>query len=266
VHLADGILESPTLLIGANAAGAALALLVARSGSADERKSAAFTGTLAAFVLAAQALNVPLVPGASAHVIGAGLLTVALGPGRAVLALVAVLMAQALLFADGGLTVLGINALNIAVLPVLAVHATKTALGPRRVALAAGIGTLLGNVLGALSLGTLLWAGANVPAHLSLGWLVAVQGLAGLAEGILTWLAIRHLATWMPSLTGKAPSTPDDVPRRLDRAAATHWRAEQRRGLAWAAIAVGVALVLLPLASGTPDALARVLEQVRPSP
>jgi cobalt/nickel transport system permease protein len=266
VHLADGILESPTLLIGANAAGAALALLVARAGAKDDRRSAAFTGTLAAFVLAAQALNVPLVPGASAHVIGAGLLTVALGPGRAVLALLAVLLVQALLFADGGLTVLGINALNIAVLPVLAVHAIRRVLGPRRVALAAGIGTLLGNILGALGLGTLLWAGAGVPAHLSFGWLVAVQALAGLAEGTLTWLAIRHLATRMPSLSRAAPRAARTVPQRLDRLASAHWHVEQRRGLAWAAIAVGVALALLPLASATPDALARVLEQVRPSP
>jgi len=266
VHLADGIVSSPAILLGLNAAGAALAVLAIRSEEQSPSRSVAFAGTLAAFVLAAQGLNVPLVPGASAHVIGAGLLTVAVGPGRAVLSLLAVLLVQALLFADGGITVLGINALNIAVLPVLAVHSMQKLLGRRRVALAAGLGTFLGNVAGATSLGATLVLGAGVSAKLALGFLIGVQALAGVVEGIFTAMAVRHLAQRMPSLIAANRRRDPRVPTRLDRTPDDNGLSESRRGLAWAAVAVGIALALLPFASATPDALARVLEQVRPAP
>lgn len=263
MHLADGILRSPALLVGANAAGVGLALLAARTRGVE--RGAAFTGTLAAFVLAAQGLNVPLVPGASAHVIGAGLLTIALGPGRAVLAMTAVLLVQALLFGDGGLTVLGINLLNMGVLPVLAVHAARELLGQERLALAAGIGTLVGSLLGAASLGLVLSLGAGVPAKLAFGWLLAVQGAAGLAEAVLTTLAVGHLSTRMPSLAA-SPARDPEIPLRLDRELPGTSAVERRRGLTWAVVAMAIAVVLLPFASATPDALARVLDQVRPTP
>jgi cobalt/nickel transport system permease protein len=183
-----------------------------------------------------------------------------------VLSLLAVLLVQALLFADGGITVLGINALNIAVLPVLAVHTMLRLLGRRHVALAAGLGTFVGNIAGALSLGTTLVLGAGLPAKLGLGFLVGVQGLAGVLEGIFTAMAVRHLAQRMPSLIAANRRRDDGVPARLDGAPDEGRTSERRRGLAWAAVAAGIALALLPFASATPDALARVLEHVRPPP
>src|SRR5688572_11387882 len=105
MHLADGILSSVPLAVGLNAVGGlGLAAAVRRARVGAEQ--VAWTGTLAAFVLALQALNLPVLPGASAHAIGAGLLVLAVGPARAIVALFAVLVVQALLFADGGLTVL----------------------------------------------------------------------------------------------------------------------------------------------------------------
>ena len=219
MHLADGIVENPAWLIGANIVGAAAAVLVTRRVGAEGSRGVAFTGTLAAFVLAAQALNVPLVPGASAHVIGASLLTLAVGPARAVLALVAVLIVQALMFADGGVSALGINVLNIAVIPVLAVHVVHRLLGPKRLALTAVLGTVIGNALGASSLALTLVAGAGVPVVLAFGWLVGLQMLAGLVEGVLTALALRHLVKAAPGLlvacSARARSAHDD--RRLGR-------------------------------------------------
>lgn len=261
MHLADGIVTSPAWLLGANSAGAAAAALVAGRVRGQGTRGVAFTGTLAAFVLAAQALNVPLVPGASAHVIGAGLLTLAVGPARAVLALCAVLVVQALLFADGGVTALGINALNIAVLPVLAMHAVSRLCGPRRVALSAVLGTVVGSALGAASLALTLTLGAAVPASLAFGWLVGLQTLAGLIEGVLTALALRHLMTAAPGLLAAAGQHPH-LPPLLDEAAVP--ARSQRVALVWAALAVGLTCALLPLATEAPDALERVVQRAQP--
>ncbi|MBK8996678.1 MAG: energy-coupling factor ABC transporter permease [Myxococcales bacterium] len=264
VHLADGIVTSPGWLLGVNAAGGAAAVLVGRHLRDGGERGLAFTGTLAAFVLAAQALNVPLVPGASAHVIGAGLLTLAIGPARAVLALVAVLVVQALLLADGGITALGINVLNIAVLPVLAVHGVHRLLGPGRLGLSAVLGTLLGNVLSALSLAFTLVAAAGVPAGLAFGWLVGIQALAGCVEGVLTALALGHLVKLAPGLLAATRTNTSALPPLLEGPSVPV--RSRRMGFVWAALAVGIACALLPLATETPDALGRVVEHARPSP
>jgi cobalt/nickel transport system permease protein len=247
VHLADGVLTSPHLLVGLNATGAAALALTLRR-RFDRVQSTVYTGTLAAFVLALQMVNVPLVPGASAHVIGAGLLTLTLGPASALLALLAVLTAQALLFADGGITVFAFNALNIAVIPVLAVHAFRRLLGetPRRLALAALLGTFVGNVGGALSLALALVIGAAAPAGVVFSWLVSVQALAGLIEGGLTALAVLHLCNKAPKLIAFQQDAP----------------AVPRAALAWGVVAVALTFVLVPFSSSVPDALERVLAVV----
>ena len=254
MHLADGILTDPAVLVGLNVAGVAGIALAARRASSDETRTIAWTGTLGAFALAIQALNVPLVPGASAHAIGAGLLTVALGPARAVIALTGVLVVQALLLADGGVTVLGINALNLALLPALSVHAARRWLEPRFGMFASiSAGTMLGAIAGALGLSAALVIGAGAPPGLTLGWLLGVQSLAGLAEGVLTALAARQLARRAPALISRVTPAP-----------ATS--APLGRGLAWTALAIGVTLALLPLASSQPDALEALLERLRPAP
>jgi cobalt/nickel transport system permease protein len=258
VHLADGIVSPAPLMLGLNLAGAVAVAVALRSVFSGSSRAVAWTGTLAGFVLAAQALNVPLVPGASAHVVGTGLLALALGPGRAIIALTAVLLVQALLLADGGITVLGVNVIHLAVLPALAVHALRRLLGesPRALVVAAVAGTALGNVLGAASLATLLVFEAGAPLLLGYGWLVGVQALAGILEGVLTALAVRSLIGRAPGLL-RAQSC---GPRPLDVDVEGH--TGSRRGLRLAAVAVLAALALLPFASSTPDALEVVLEHL----
>jgi cobalt/nickel transport system permease protein len=261
VHLADGILRATPLVVGLNlVGGAALGVALERS-LCDRARYAAWTGTLAAFVLAAQALNLPLLPGASAHVVGTALLTLALGPARAIVALSAVLVVQALLLADGGVTVLGINLLNLAVLPALAAELARRLSGEsaRGRIVAAVAGTLLGNVAGACSLAATLVAGTGAPAKLTFAWLIGVQGLAGLAEGVLTALVVKHLLGRAPALLG-APAR--FVPRALDDQPAPGAR-PRRRALA---IAIVVAIALVPFATATPDALELVLGHIGAGP
>jgi cobalt/nickel transport system permease protein len=77
-------------------------------------------GLAAAFVFAAQMLNFPVPGGTSGHLIGAVLTAVLLGPSAAVLVMSAVLVLQCFMFADGGVTALGANIFNMAlVAPVI---------------------------------------------------------------------------------------------------------------------------------------------------
>lgn len=71
----------------------------------------------AAFTFVIMMFNVPAGPGGTTgHAVGAVLVAVLLGPWAAVIAVSVALIVQALLFADGGVTAIGANCLNMAVI------------------------------------------------------------------------------------------------------------------------------------------------------
>ncbi|MDO8636749.1 MAG: energy-coupling factor ABC transporter permease, partial [Dehalococcoidia bacterium] len=69
-----------------------------------------------AFAFAVQMFNVPLPGGTTGHAVGATLLAIVLGPWAAVIGISMVLIVQALFFGDGGVTAIGANAFNMAVI------------------------------------------------------------------------------------------------------------------------------------------------------
>ena len=81
----------------------------------DERR-VPLLGVTAAFVFAAQMLNFPVAGGTSGHFLGAALAAILLGPWLACLVLAVVLVVQAFVFADGGITALGANVFNMGVI------------------------------------------------------------------------------------------------------------------------------------------------------
>ena len=77
-------------------------------------------GMVAALIFAAQMFNFPVAQGTSGHLIGGVLAVVLLGPFAGTIAVAAVVIIQALFFADGGLVVMGANLINMACLGALA--------------------------------------------------------------------------------------------------------------------------------------------------
>ncbi len=118
MHIPDGFIDLPTS--AAFAAASALAVAGAVKGAKKQlsEQSAPLAGLTAVFIFAVQMLNFPVAAGTSGHLIGAALAMVLVGPYAATLALVVVLIIQAFLFADGGLTALGLNIFNMAVISV----------------------------------------------------------------------------------------------------------------------------------------------------
>jgi hypothetical protein len=163
-----------------------------------------------------------------------------------------VLLVQALFFGDGGLTVLGINIIDLAVLPALAVELSARLIGRsgRALCVSAFVGTVLGSALGASVLAGTLVIGAGVSARVAFPWLVGVQSMAGVAEGVLTAFAARQLERRAPGLSAD----------RYGEMRLGGPRSHGFRGaLAWTAICVGVATALIPLASTAPVALERLV-------
>lgn len=118
MHIPDGFIDLPTSAAFATlAAGGIAASLKGATKSLDE-KTAPLAGLTATFIFAVQMINFPVAAGTSGHLFGSVLAAVLVGPYVATLALSVVLLLQALLFADGGLTAAGLNVFNLALIGV----------------------------------------------------------------------------------------------------------------------------------------------------
>ena len=109
MHVPDGFLNLPTSM--ATGVIAALGVGLALRGARKElnERTAPLAGLVAAFVFATQMVNFPVGAGTSGHLLGGALAAALVGPWTGILVITVVLIVQALLFADGGLTALGTN-------------------------------------------------------------------------------------------------------------------------------------------------------------
>src|SRR5919201_2047401 len=140
MHIPDGFLSNDVAVALAVPAVAAVGYGLRRAEVDLDDGRVPLLGVTAAFVFAAQMLNFPVAGGTSGHFLGAALAAVLLGPWLACLVLAVVLSAQALVFADGGITALGANVLNMGVIGALVVGALMLA---ARSLLGRGRGALL---------------------------------------------------------------------------------------------------------------------------
>ena len=118
MHIPDGFLDIKTsaAVAAASVIGVGAALKGAKAQLTE--KSAPLAGLTSVFVFAVQMLNFPVAAGTSGHLLGGALAAVLVGPYAATLAITVVLMIQAFLFADGGLTALGLNVFNMSIIGV----------------------------------------------------------------------------------------------------------------------------------------------------
>ena len=107
MHIPDGFLSTEVAVACAIPAAAAVGYGLRRADRALDDRRAPLLGVTAAFVFAAQMLNFPVAGGTSGHFLGAALAAVLLGPWLAGVVLAVVLVVQAFVFADGGVTALG---------------------------------------------------------------------------------------------------------------------------------------------------------------
>ena len=118
LHIADGLINLSTSALFAALALVGVAFALRRASRELDERTAPIAGLTAVFIFAAQMLNFPVAAGTSGHLMGGALAAVLVGPYTATLALTIVLVIQALLFADGGLTAIGLNVFNLGVLGV----------------------------------------------------------------------------------------------------------------------------------------------------
>ncbi len=219
MHIPDGFIgPGASALAGIGAAGGfAVALRQARRYLTD--RLIPLAALVAAFVFAAQMVNFPVLPGMSGHLIGGVLAAVLLGPSAAFVVITIVLIVQAFVFADGGLTALGLNILNMAGVAAVGGYFMYRAMlrvtngSHRAVSLTAGIAAFLSIPLTASAF-ALEFAVAGTASSVSvtsvLIALVGVQSLIGIGEGVITALIVSAVIRSRPDLVYGAPDFTGD--------------------------------------------------------
>jgi len=198
-HIPDGFLSAPVTAGTIVAAGALIGYSASRSRRELDERAAPTLGLATAAVFAAQMVNFPVAAGTSGHLMGGTLMAVMFGPWSAFLVMTAVLIAQALIFADGGITALGANILNIAgggALFGYVAYWTLKALagdGTTRRGLAAAAAAYLGMVVTGIAAGFELGLSGIAPTRMAVSAMAGVHAIIGLAEALITGLVVSAL-------------------------------------------------------------------------
>lgn len=201
MHIPDGFLNITTIAATSAASAGGISLAIREANRKLNEKHVPLMGVLAAFIFAAQMLNFPVVGGTSGHLIGAALAVILIGPWSSVIILTCVLIAQALVFQDGGLLALGANIFNMGVLASLSAYGiyracTRLAGDNRR-------GRIIGSFLGAWTSVVLAASAAALelafsgvsPLQFVLPAMVGIHALIGIGEGVITVAVLNLLAS-----------------------------------------------------------------------
>ena len=132
MHIADGIMAPELWIAGWILALIGLGLMFWKLGKRLDERTMPMMAILAAGIFVAQMLNFPIGGGTTGHLIGAALATILLGPYAAMLIITAILTIQCLVFGDGGITSLGLNILNMAIIAPLETYGVMMLFGKNR--------------------------------------------------------------------------------------------------------------------------------------
>jgi cobalt/nickel transport system permease protein len=212
LHIPDGFLSPGVAAAAGLLAIAAVAYGLRVANVELDEARVPLLGVVAAFVFAAQMLNFPVAGGTSGHFLGATLAAVLLGPWVACLVMTVVLVVQCFAFADGGVSALGANVLNMGVLGALLagfliVGASKVIPHTRAAFLGAvGVVAWLAVMVGAGATSLELAASDTIPLGTVLPAMLGVHALIGIGESIITVTAVAAILASRPDLVALAPN------------------------------------------------------------
>jgi len=115
VHIPDGYLSPQTYVPLYAVSVSVFAVGLKKMRKALASKHVPYVAMAAAFSFLIMMFNIPVPGGTTGHAVGAGIVALLLGPWTAVVAVSVVLVIQALVFGDGGVTALGANCFNMAI-------------------------------------------------------------------------------------------------------------------------------------------------------
>jgi cobalt/nickel transport system permease protein len=211
MHIPDGYLSPQTFIPLYGVSSVFWAIALKKIKKELSAKYIPYLAMAAAFSFLIMMFNVPIPGGTTGHAVGGGIIAILLGPWAAVLAVSVVLLIQAIVFGDGGITAFGANCFNMAVvMPFVSYWIFKLvkgdAKGGARFYVAAFLGGWIGltvaSVVAGIEFGIqpLIAVGPDGrPLYAPYPLSIAVPAMAlehllafGIVEGIVTALILKY--------------------------------------------------------------------------
>jgi cobalt/nickel transport system permease protein len=198
MHIPDGFIDPKTSAAFAAASIAGVGYALRGAKRQLNEKSAPLAGLTAVYVFAVQMLNFPVAAGTSGHLLGGALAAVLVGPFAASLAITVVLLIQGFLFADGGLSALGLNIFNMSIIGVwvgYGVFLLVRKVLPKKkssIAIASAVAGFISVPMAALGFvfQYAIGATATYSTETVLAAMVGTHFLIGIGEAVITFLTI----------------------------------------------------------------------------
>lgn len=263
MHIPDGFVDVPTAAITGAVSLGMVAIAVRKTGKELGERTIPLIGVTAAFIFAAQMLNFPIAAGTSGHFMGAMLAAALLGPWAATLTLTIVLVVQALAMADGGITALGANVLNMAVIAVFAgywIFRLLKRLLPSSLTgfmISLAVASWFSIVIAAAATAVELAVSGTIPLRNALPAMVSVHMVIGLGEALITVAVTSAILVARPDLVKTYDLPADSLARKTGfkaRSRARFWSFV----VGFFVVAAALAVFISPFASGSPDGLEAV--------
>ena len=201
MHVPDGFINAPVSIGAGVISFATLWAYVRSAKSLVADKLIALTGMMSALIFVLQMINFPIAAGTSGHLLGGALAVIVLGPNLGIICISIVVVIQSLLFADGGLSALGINVLNMAIITSLVgwvtISSWKKLFGEANISIISGsiVAGILSVVFSSIAFvfEYALGGTVSVPLGSVLIAMVSSHLLIGLGEGVITALIVSLL-------------------------------------------------------------------------
>lgn len=126
MHIPDGYLGPQTYLPLYAAFAGATAIAIKKVKEKVNKRVIPYLGMASAFSFVIMMFNIPIPGGTTGHATGAAIASLLFGPWAAFISVSIALIVQALVFGDGGITAIGANCINIAlIIPIVAWYVFK---------------------------------------------------------------------------------------------------------------------------------------------
>lgn len=220
MHIPDGFINAPTSAVAGVIAVIGIAICLNGARKQLDEKTAPLAGLVAVFIFAMQMLNFPVAAGTSGHLLGGALAVILIGPYAGALAVSVVILVQGLLFADGGLSAIGLNIINMglvtAVVGWFVFRGLVKVIGVSRpkvmaAAFVAGLVTVPVSAL-AFVLEYAIGGTGTVPVSTVTFAMVGVHIVIGIGEGLITALTVGAVFLVRPDLVY---GVHDRLPKKL---------------------------------------------------
>jgi cobalt/nickel transport system permease protein len=207
MHIPSAMLGGAVCPVTATLSAIAIGGAVFAASKIKDKPTTARFAAVTAFIFASQMMNFPVQQGTSGHLLGGVLAAALMGIPFGILSMAIVLLIQCLVFSDGGLSVLGANILNMAVIGTgvggLLYHYLTKATGAHSIvrSVSLGLAAWASVLLAALACSFELAISGTIPFLKVAGVMTSIHSLIGVGEGLITVAAYHLISVRSPRVS-----------------------------------------------------------------